>query len=286
MTIQNNNQKYLSLLSDYLNFFDKAITKQDIDFVKETGVSEEQAFCFLLASHFNLDPYGKDKSFFYDYFLPSVKMLDVDQYYNDLYFKLISFQGQTIGNSTLKYMTYAPYQGFVRDDFLYMPDGRVIPLIGFFATEYKYPAVLTDGREWMTLLPNEINSQKPYIKEAFGKVLTYGLGLGYYVLHASLKPEVTKVDVVDVNDNVINLFNNYILPKFPESCRKKIKVIKCDAFLYAKNLTSNAYDYIYADIWHDVEDGIDMYLKFKELEMFCPTAKYGYWIENSIKYYL
>ncbi len=273
-------------MSYYLNDFDKIITKKDVDDVTAAGVTEETAFCYLLCAHLGLDAYGKDRDFFNDYFLKSVKMLDVDDYYNDEYFKKIKFQGQTLGDSKLDYLTYAPYQGFVRDDFLYFNDGRIVPQLGFFKTEYKYPAIVTDGVEWMTLLPNEINSQKKYIEKAKGKVLTYGLGLGYYVFHVALKKEVASVTVVDLNQNVIDLFNKHILPSFPLEARQKIKIIQADAFKFAESLTGGDFDYVYADIWHDCGDGKDLYLKFKTLESFCPSAEYGYWIEDSIKYYL
>lgn len=281
-----NNDRFLRLISYYLNDFDKIITEKDVEDVCTAGVSTETAFCYLLCAHLGLDVYGKDRIFFNDYFLRSVKMLDVNDYYSDEYFKKIKFQGQTTGDSKLDYLTYAPYQGFVRDDFLYFNDGRVVPQLGFFKTEYKYPAILTNGVEWMTLLPNEINSQKKYIEKAKGKVLTYGLGLGYYVFQVALKKDVQSVTVVDLNKNVIDLFNTHILPNFPDEARQKIKIVHCDAFEFAKSLHDGDFDYIYADVWHDCGDGKDLYLKFKSLESFCPSAEYGYWIEDSIKYYL
>ncbi len=280
------NDRFLRLMSYYLNDFDKIVNEKAVCEVKSAGVSDEVAFCHLLAAHMGLDPYGKDRRFFNDYFLQSIKMLDVNDYYNDPYFKAVTFNGETVGDSKLDYLTYAPYQGFVRDDFKYYDDGKVLPLIGFFPTAYRYPAVLTGGVEWMTLLPNEINSQKKYINRAKGKVLTYGLGLGYYVFNVALKDEVSSVTVVDLNENVINLFNSHILPKFPVKVKNKITIINADAFKFADDLSDGDYDYIYADIWHDCGDGKDLYLKFKSLESRCPSAEYGYWIEDSIKYYL
>lgn len=284
--IKDNNQRFLQILADYLNFFERSIEKADVLAVQEVGCDAKTAFCHLLAALFEVDAYEKDRGFFNDYFIPSVERLDVKDYVNDPYYKAVAFDGREEGGSKLCYQTCAPYQGFVRDDFLYEDDGRVIPRIGFFEEEYRYPAVLTDGREWMTLLPNEINSQKRYIEEARGKVLTYGLGLGYYVFHAAAKDEVESVTVVDVDENVISLFKKHILCKFPEGAQKKVRIIKADAFEYAKTLKNGDYDYIYADIWHDCADGKDMYLKFKGLEKFCTSARYGYWIEESIKYYL
>ena len=284
--VEADNQRFLQILSDYLNFEPRLITSKDVESVTETGVSKQTAFAFLLALNFGVDPYGAEREFFNRYFVPSIKELDINDYYNDAYKKYIKFSTKTVNNWQLTTKSYAPFEAFVRDDFIYEQDGRVIPLIGFFDGEYNYPAVLQDGREWMTLLPNEINSQKRYVKEAFGKVVTYGLGLGYYALHVALKDDVERVDVVDISDDVINLFKQNVLPQFPEKARKKINVIKKDAFLFAQGLKDGDYDYIYVDIWHDCQDGAELYPRFKELERFCKTAKYGYWIEDSIKYYL
>lgn len=285
-SIEINNDRYLRLLSYYLNDYDKAITKQQIDQVKSVGVDTKTAFCYLLAGLFGLEVESKDREFFNQYIVPSVHLLDVNDYYNDKYYKTISFNGEKLNDCTLTYLTYQPYQGFVCNDYVFCPDGRVIPQIGFFETEYRYPAILEKGVEWMTLLPNEINSQVKYIDNAFGKVLTYGLGLGYYQFMVALKLNVTSVTIVDLNNDVITLFKTHILPKFPEYARNKINIVCQDAFEFAKNLKDGDYDYIYADIWHDCGDGTPLYKKFKECEKYCKTAKYGYWIEDSIKYYL
>jgi spermidine synthase len=96
--------------------------------------------------------------------------------------------------------------------------------------------------------------------------------------------EVSSVTVVDVNPNVIELFNKYILPQFER--RDKVRVILADAFEYAeKTAPYENYDYIYADTWHDVSDGVDMYNRFKALERFTPSAEHTYWIEKTMKCY-
>ncbi len=51
------------------------------------------------------------------------------------------------------------------------------------------------------------------IEQAFGKVLSFGLGLGYYACKASEKKNVENVIIVDMND-VIRLFKLYLLPQF------------------------------------------------------------------------
>jgi hypothetical protein len=46
------------------------------------------------------------------------------------------------------------------------------------------------------------------------------------------------------------------------------------------------YDYVFADIWHDPSDGVELYKRFKNLEHLMPDAEYDYWIEATMKYYL
>ena len=280
------NERFLKLLSYYLNAEDTLVKRDAVENVASCGVSREYAFSLVLAENLGVDTLGKDKEFFNEYFVPSVKELSVEDYYKDEYFSFVNFPDKLVGEAELTYLTYAPFQGFVRDDFEFSLSGKVLPLIGYFPSEYRYPAIKKTGREWMTLLPNEINSQICYVNEAFGKVLTYGLGLGYYALKVALKKEVESVTVVDIDEEVISLFKTEILPIFPSEAAKKIKVIKADAFKFAENLKDGDFNYIYADIWHDVADGVELYKKFKSLERFCPSARYGYWIEQTMKYYL
>lgn len=279
------NERFLKILSYFLTFEENSIKKDAVEQVEKCGVGKEYAFTLLLASALGVDADGEDKEFFNEYFLPSVKLLKVDDYYKDEYYSL-HLENKKTGGAVLKTMTLDAFTPFVRDDFEYSVNGKVLPKIGVFDEDYRYMAVLKNGREWMTLLPNEINSQIRYVSEAFGNVLTYGLGLGYYALKVAMKENVSSVTVVDCDEEVISLFNESILPSFPKKAAEKIKVIKSDAFAFAEGLKDGDYDYIYADIWHDVSDGTELYKKFKEREKYCKTAKYGYWIEDTIKYYL
>ena len=166
-----------------------------------------------------------------------------------------------------------------------MEDGRVIPQIGFFEEDYPYPAVLEGGREWMTLMPNETNTTKPALDVARGKVLTYGLGLGYFAYMASIKDEVTSVTVVERSEDAIALFKEHILPQFPDP--QKVTVVHSDAFEFAeKQMENGAYDMVFTDLWHDPSDGVELYLKMKKYENKLPNAHFVYWIEKTLKLYM
>ena len=137
----------------------------------------------------------------------------------------------------------------------------------------------------MTITPNEIETMKEAVDGAIGNVLAFGLGLGYYAYMVSEKENVENVTVVEINEDVIKLFNKYILPQFKHA--EKIKIIKADAFEYAKNyITPGKFDYVFTDLWHDVSDGMDMYLKMKTFEKQSPKTVFSYWIEKSILCYL
>ncbi|MDY0404289.1 hypothetical protein P5G51_001635 [Virgibacillus sp. 179-BFC.A HS] len=137
----------------------------------------------------------------------------------------------------------------------------------------------------MTVTPNEIETMRDAVDKATGNVLTYGLGLGYYAYMVSEKDNVDNVTVVELNPNVIDLFKRYILPQFAHG--DKISIIQADAFQYAKeNMATGNYDIVFTDLWHDVSDGMDMYVKMKSFEKNCPNAQFLYWIEQSIQCYL
>lgn len=279
------NERFLKLLSFYLYSADKLIKREDYESVESCGVSGETAFALLLCEGLGVDS-SAEKEFFNEYFIPSVKKLDVKDFTEDEYYKAVSFQKTVLGDVQLTYLKQSAFQGFVRDDFLYFKSGKVLARIGYFEQDYFYPAILQGGVEWMTLLPNEINSQKKYIEAAFGNVLCYGLGLGYYAFNAAKKPNVKSVVCVDIDGSVIDVFKNNILPCFPKYVADKIKIVKADALEFAKGLKDGEFDYIYVDVWRDVSDGLELYLKFRDAEKYSPSSEYGYWIEDTIKYYL
>jgi spermidine synthase len=108
-----------------------------------------------------------------------------------------------------------------------------------------------------------------------------GLGLGYYAYMVSEKEDAKSVTVVEVNEDVINLFKQYILPQFKHA--EKINIVKGDAFEFAqKHIIPGQFDFVFTDLWHDVSDGIDLYLKMKKYEAQSPETVFTYWIEKSI----
>ncbi|SDE98388.1 hypothetical protein SAMN04488542_104115 [Fontibacillus panacisegetis] len=284
--IKEDNYKVFALLSNYLNHAPDFIKEEEISEIAQNGVSSEYAFKLLLASAFGLDIVDNmdDKELFNKYFDQMIHQLDANIYYNNPYYKNIKIPTIKIGNSELKYENYKPFEGFVCNDIFQTEEGRQIPQVGFFDTEFMFPAILENDRIWMTITPNEIETMKEAVDQAFGSVLTYGLGLGYYTYMVSEKDNVESVTVVEMNEDVIHLFKKNVLPQFRNA--HKINIIQADAFEYAgQHMTQGNYDFVFTDLWHDVSDGIDMYLKMKSYEKQSPDTVFTYWIQKSILCY-
>lgn len=282
------NELILQKLSLYLNlhadFIEESIIRELVD---ECGLTVKEAFSLVLAQALGLDleESDEDKMLYHSYFEEMLAVLDVAEYENNPYYKNIKIPTAKIGRWEFKEEKYKPYEAFVYNDLKKLSDGRVLPQIGFFEKEFCYPAVFENNREWMLITPNEIETMKAPIAAAHGKVLTFGLGLGYYAYMVSEKETVETVTIVEKDENVIKLFKQYILPQFTHP--EKIQVIHEDAFLYAQqHLAREAFDVVFADIWHDPADGVDLYLKMKEYEKFSPKSEYWYWIEDTMLCYL
>lgn len=157
-------------------------------------------------------------------------------------------------------------------------DYREYSSIAFINKQYSYPAVIKNNSIWMSIIPNEIKTMDPYINKCKGRVITFGLGLGYFAFMASLKPEVEQVTVIEKDHDIINLFNQNIFNYFPY--KEKIKIIAENAFLYlSRNPKLVGYDYAFFDMWHTPEDGLNMYVSLKKRRFSCPS---GYWLETSL----
>lgn len=284
------NRRLFTLMSIFLNLAPDYI---DGTMIREiTGVdksNDEFAFASIAASACGLDVYGNqnDRRFFRDYFLPMFRKLDPKPFRDNPYYRNIKLPQGKSGNWTFETRVCKPYEAFVWDDptVTFLPDGgcKVIPNIGFFDEAYEYPAVLEGGREWMTLMPNETGTSEEAVRRAHGRVLTFGLGLGYFTYMAAINPSVSSVTVVEKSEDAAKLFCEHILPQFPDP--SKVKIELCDAFDFAER-GLGAYDMIFTDIWHDPSDGTELYLRMKEYEKKNPGPDYVYWIEKTLQLYI
>ena len=151
--------------------------------------------------------------------------------------------------------------------------------VGFFEKPVTFPVLEEDGRVWMSVVHSEIASMAAGIAAAHGRVVTFGLGLGYYAFMAAAKDDVSRVTVIEKNPDVIALFETYILPQFPFA--DKIEIIEADAFRFLEETEDGAYDFGYADFWEGAEDGTLLYLEFLRKAKRFTRTKFAYWIESA-----
>ncbi len=275
-------------LSLVMNYRPDFITSEMVKELTDSfGMSVEDAFSTLLCAVLGFDTEREEDRKIWESYAPfMIHHLDESDFISDAYYQTVRInEGKTVGEWELREDSLAPFSLFVCDDPMTLPDGRIIPQIGFFDKEFKFLSVLQNGREWMTMMPNEIVTQRLPIKKARGKVLTYGLGLGYFAFMCARKEEVESVTVVERDESVISLFNELILPSFANP--EKVEIVCADAFDFAENeAPKRDYDYIFADIWHDPSDGVELYKRFKEYEYLCPNSEFDYWIEKTLKLYM
>ncbi len=276
------NDRFLRYVAAYLTNEPRLIEKKLMRALCSDGIDEELAFATVLAEAFGLDGQKSEEDRIIErrYLERSVRLLDISSYSENPYYKNIKPKPAKLGRWELKYEEFAPYEGFIYDDI--KKEGLYeIPCIGFFNRTFTFPAVLEGEREWMMITPNEINTMKGPIERAKGKVLTYGLGMGYFAYMASLSDLVTSVTVVERDPQLIELFRLCILPLFEN--KEKINIVQSDAYEYARRVMPNeGFDYAFVDIWHDALDGLDLYVKMKKYEKYSPHTRFDYWAEDTL----
>lgn len=129
---------------------------------------------------------------------------------------------------------------------LYVKEGKKIMRLdgslykGFNIDELEeFPTLKIDQEIWMSLTPMEIETHYVPIQKAKGRVGVAGLGAGYYALRIAEKEEVEEVVVYEINERVIEFFNDM----FGE--QPKIKIIKQDF----REIKNEQYDFFYNDIY-------------------------------------
>ena len=290
MDIRKLNYRFGWLVADYLNENPCAITPELLHSVLPVdadATTEQVVYAALLSGFLGLDPEASEEDRFLEdcYLRPGLQRLDPVPWRENPYYLAIHFPPSgAVGQNgwALAWQEYQPYELFLRDDLVLTNDLRQIPSLGYFPESFRYPSVLQDGREWMSIKPSEIASSQAAVDAAFGQVMTFGLGLGYFAFMAARKPEVASVTVVERDPAVISLFREHILPQIP--CKDKIRVIQADAFDYLEHqMSSCPPDFVFMDIWHDIADGMSLYVRARLYESRFPHTCFMYWIERSLR---
>lgn len=165
-------------------------------------------------------------------------------------------------------------------------EGMYIPHYGYLQDAIEVPCITEDKPEesvWMSLSPGEIITMGQDISDAHGRVLTLGLGLGYFAYMAARKANVSEVTVVERDSETITLFDNYIRIQFGRDdaghdISEKIRIVQADAMDYIRIVKDGDFDFIFADLWEGPYDGKPIYKEIKKITGGFRNTDVRYWI--------
>ena len=104
-----------------------------------------------------------------------------------------------------------------------------------------------DLRSWMSMTPLEIESQEIGVRAATGHTVVMGMGMGWAAVNAALRPEVTRVTVVELDPDVIEVNRSVgLFDQLPAEAVAKISVVNADALEFR---TDEPADTLMTDIW-------------------------------------
>ena len=215
-------------MSEFINETPCAITERLMKEADPSGeLPEKILYAAFMAGFCGI---SEDDTTINEYFQDAVHCLETRKYRDNPYLKNIKFPDTATRHWKFTHYSYRPYEAFICNDIDIDKNLREVPQIGFFRERFAYPAVEQDGREWMAVKPSEIETMRAPIEEATGRVVTFGLGLGYFAYMVSEKPDVTSLDIVERSEEAIALFERHLLPQFPN--KEKIRIIRSDAFWF------------------------------------------------------
>jgi predicted methyltransferase len=274
----------ISLADMYLDYLENNPYSIDDNAIKSMhATSNDYAFFLCLMNVLEIDLSDKENmNIATNNILPGIKELDAKKYENNEYYKEIKVNDEKYKDLELKTLSYEPFEGFSSSDLTINQDNyyKETTNIGFFNQKFDYLAILQNNEIWMSITPNEIETMKDPIAKANGNIVTFGLGLGYFAYMTSLKNDVKSITIIDNNQNLIDLFKTKILPQF--KYQEKIKIINADAINFLTSSNMSKFDYAFIDLWHNPNDGIDLYLNFKSKEKNYTHTTFTYWLETGI----
>jgi len=102
-----------------------------------------------------------------------------------------------------------------------------------------------NGNVWMSLTKMETESQLPMIAAAKGHTVIAGLGMGFVLYNILVKPEVTKVTLLEIDREVVALMD-YVSDWRSWPGREKLTLVMGDAKAFVPDCEV---DVLYVDTW-------------------------------------
>jgi hypothetical protein len=196
------------------------------------------------------------------------------------YQKNISFDDIADENIILERITIPSNELFNVDSIQYDPNKELNDSMVLRALDEPYEATVLSMNDdvWMLDIYSEANTIDPFAKKAEKDVITFGLGIGYFVYMALLNEKVETITVIENNPVIIELFKKHILPQFPR--QEKVSIVLGDALDYFNQETLSKYDYCFVDVYKSSDDGLIMMESL--LEKYLPNYhSTDFWIEDS-----
>jgi len=147
--------------------------------------------------------------------------------------------------------------------------------------------LLKNGMLWMSDTPDEQRDHRTALYKAKGHVLIGGLGLGMIAVACALKPEVTKVTVIEIDPDIIAAVLPH-LHKYLESnniSKDKLEVLQANLLTWKPD-KGKKYGMAWFDIWPNLcTDNLkEMTLLNRRYGKHLEQGAYrGCWEEESLK---
>ena len=284
--------QYKSDVKDVLQAFEDGYTLTDVIYSLMTNKHKLSIRQVESAIKYNCEKFGMSKSnaikyavcssligsdFITSDLLDKTVLIDRQFYLQDPFFRDIKISNENLEGMRLDIDKFSKYESTLFNHVTF-DDMYSSPSFAIHTEEVSYPTLFEGNEVWMSITPAEINSMKSVIAKAHGKVITYGLGLGYFAYLSHLKSEVVSITVVEKDTRVIDLFVTYILPQF--KYQSKIKIIHGDVF----NPVVGNFDYCFVDTWKDYTDPEEFDRILSIINIYSKLKQYpvDYWIEDSI----
>ena len=279
--LQDINDLNMSLSEMFLSIInnDEIASKEELETLSKTyNRSAKDIYFDKIIDYLGIELDENDnRTILEKYFFNNFYEIDENTFDKNPYYKNIKISDVKLDSLSLVYDSYRPYEIFALDDITVDIDYVENSKLAFFKNNFPFIALNHQKTTWMSITPNEIKTMEKHINLAHGDVNIFGLGLGYFPYMISLKDNVNHIFIYEKDSKIIELFNKYLLPQFPY--KEKIKIIHQDALeVIQKPLQGN---YTFIDLWHNAEDGIELFLKFKRNEKNNPNMSFSYWLDNS-----